>query len=575
MHRHGTPSKFRTLRLVPGQLDSHSPALQFLQDRRLLLRWVYAGRLSVASTVMLASLLVWKEEASRSQITMVTTVSFAVAAILTVASGFFSEKRRAPLPNWFLYSQVLVDLLLVTLIVDLTQAGESPLAALYVVVISVAFLLLPASGGVLVTALGAGMYLTDVYLRAESLSALVPASMVVIVLTVIALVSRNVSLGLKQAAGSAELAEQLQHVKLQAADILRNIRSGIITVDSTGRLLQANPAAAGILGIEFEGYLERPVLSRIHEVTPDLAEMLVRTLKRPTRINRGEASMPRNGRTVPLGVTTTYAEGKGGVPTTATAIFQDITESKRMEHLSLRAERLAAVAELSASLAHEIKNPLASIRSAVEQLARVQYASEDERTLAALVERESDRLSRLLTEFLDFARVQVSRFQRVDLVSVARGACALAGAYPDLNDDVKVDFSPEESEIPVDGDEDLLHRAIFNLVLNAAQESPPGRKVTVGVRKLLHAPLQTLHEFQGEVVEITVSDQGAGINAEARARMFDPFFTTKSGGSGLGLSVVHRAITSHRGVVLVDTGDDGTKFTVLLPVEQMTGGEPA
>ncbi len=564
------------MRLNPRKPDSRSPALLLLQDHRLLLRWIYLGRLSVATVVFLAALLVWQKEASRSQIALVTEIAFAVATVITLASGLYSESLRRKPADWFLFAQIVIDLLLVTLIVDITGAGESPLAAFYVVVITVAFLILPSAGGIIATMLGGSIYLADVYFRSETLSALAPASLVVLVLVLIAVVSRGVGIRLKQAgAGSAELAAQLQHMKLQAADILGNIRSGIITVDSTGKLLQANPAASGLLGMELDSYLDKPFLSRLHEVTPQLAEMLVRTIKRPMRINRGEAQMPRNGRTVPLGVTTTFAESEEGAPTTATAIFQDITESKRMELMSLRAERMSAVAELSASLAHEIKNPLASIRSAVEQLARVEYAGEDERTLAALVERESDRLSRLLTEFLDFARVQSSRFRRVDIVSLARGSCTLAGAHPDLADGVVVDFSSEASEMEIDGDEDLLHRAVFNLVLNAAQASPPGGHVGVHVRKTSHMQLESLRDVGGEVVEITVSDQGPGITAEVRTRMFDPFFTTKSGGSGLGLSVVHRAITSHRGVVLADSGDEGTRFTILLPGEQTSRGEPA
>jgi two-component system sensor histidine kinase PilS (NtrC family) len=550
--------------------------MQVLLDRRLLLRWVYAGRLSVATTVMLSAVLVWHDEVNRSRAVELATLTFALATVFTLASGLYSESVKTRPATWFLFLQVVVDLSLVTLVVDLTGSGESPLTAFYVVVVTIAFLLLPAAGGILATLLGSAMYVTDVYLRSESMAALMPASIVVLVLVLIAIVSRAVGLRLKEAgAGSAELAAQLQYMKLQAADILRNIRSGIITVDSTGRLLQANPAASTLLGIDLESYMDRPVLSRIHEVTPELAEMLVRTIKRPTRINRGEAMMPKNGKPVPLGVTTTYAESDEGAPSTATAIFQDITESKRMELLGLRAERLAAVAELSASLAHEIKNPLASIRSAVEQLARINYAGEDERILASLVERETDRLSRLLTEFLDFARVQASHFRRLNLVDLARGSCALAGAYPDLAAGVAVDFSAESDRIEVDGDEDLLHRAIFNLVLNALQASPAGSKVTVRLRLTDNTSVQSLRDLGGEIAEVVVTDQGQGISSEVRARIFDPFFTTKSGGSGLGLSVVHRAITSHRGVVLVDSSDQGTRFTVLLPVEQTTRGEPA
>ena len=128
------------------------------------------------------------------------------------------------------------------------------------------------------------------------------------------------------------------------------------------------------------------------------------------RVTRGEAAITVNGRTFPIGFTTTTmsADGTPG-NMSGTVIFQDISDNKRLEELRLRAERLEAVAELSASLAHEIKNPLASIRSAVEQLGSRARATEDERVLATLIVRESDRLSRLLSEFLDFARVRVTR----------------------------------------------------------------------------------------------------------------------------------------------------------------------
>src|SRR5207247_9236713 len=124
------------------------------------------------------------------------------------------------------------------------------------------------------------------------------------------------------------------------------------------------------------------------------------------------------------------------------------------------AQRLEGVAELSAALAHEIKNPLASIRSAIEQLARIPRAGEDERTLSNLVMRESDRLSRLLTEFLDFARVRVAHATSVDLAAVVRGAAALAGSHPDRREGVHV-TCVMPNELLVEGDEDLLPRAVF------------------------------------------------------------------------------------------------------------------
>jgi two-component system sensor histidine kinase PilS (NtrC family) len=240
-----------------------------------------------------------------------------------------------------------------------------------------------------------------------------------------------------------------------------------------------------------------------------------------------------------------------------------------MDALRLRAERLEGIAELSASLAHEIKNPLASIRSAVEQIGRMPATSEDQKTLSALVMKESDRLSRLLSEFLDFARVRVAKTKPIDLADVARGAARLADTHPDRDRSVRVTFEePASGRISLDGDEDLLHRAVFNLALNAVQAAPANSEVRIEVARGPLDPIPTGIRFDSEPVSLRVSDSGPGIPPDVRDRMFDPFFTTKSNGTGLGLAVVHRAIEAHRGLVLVDSNPQGTRFTVILPSTQ-------
>ena len=244
-----------------------------------------------------------------------------------------------------------------------------------------------------------------------------------------------------------------------------------------------------------------------------------------------------------------------------------------IERLHTRAERLEAVAEMSASLAHEIKNPLASIRSAAELLAKVPGADDDTRTLTKLVQRESDRLSRLLSEFLDFARTGVTSVRRVDLVDIARHACALVAAHPDKPENVTIRELFPSTPLVVVGDDDLLHRAIFNLLLNAVQASPPGGEVRVEAAELAphQLPAQAEHFVRGGIM-LQVSDQGKGIADSIKDKLFEPFVTTKSGGSGLGLSIVHRAVEAHHGFILVDGAgpQGGTKFTVILP---KLGGE--
>jgi signal transduction histidine kinase len=185
--------------------------------------------------------------------------------------------------------------------------------------------------------------------------------------------------------------------------------------------------------------------------------------------------------------------------------------------------------------------------------------------LSALVLRESDRLSRLLTEFLDFARVRVPRSDRVDLCEVARGVSRLASAHPDAGDAVRVEcVVPEGAAITINGDEDMLHRALFNLALNSVQASPPRSIVTVEVLADVE-DAASAGSFADGSVGIRVTDHGSGIPDEVRARLFDPFTTTKPQGTGLGLAVVHRAIVAHKGLVLVDSGALGTKVTIILP----------
>jgi two-component system sensor histidine kinase PilS (NtrC family) len=134
---------------------------------------------------------------------------------------------------------------------------------------------------------------------------------------------------------------------------------------------------------------------------------------------------------------------------------------------------------------------------------------------------------------------------------------------------------PEGESISIEGDEDLLHRAVFNLALNAVQASPQRGEVRIEVARGSFEPVPTGLVIEGDAVSVRVSDTGAGIPPEIRDRMFDPFFTTKSNGSGLGLAVVHRAIEAHRGLVFVDSSAQGTRFTVILPRVQQAARSDA
>lgn len=541
-------------------------------DPRRMLRWVWLGRVVLSCAILVAAVFVWNSAEPND--TLIATLAFAVATLTTVGSAMYGEIDRRPRGPMFYGFQCAIDLGLVTAIVHITGGWNSQFAALYILVIASAALLLPFRGGLAVAAGACVLYTTDIlWLRPN----LAPIGMAVQVgvFVVVAIGSGMVALRLRQAGvGRDELAARLVQVQLEAADILRTIRSGIITVDTDGRLLYANPAATDLLGIELRDLTGHPVLEPLRLVSPQLAHALEQSSREGLRTTRAEGRIRRNGEEVEIGVTTTVSDvDDDGARHSATAIFQDISDSKRLQALHVRAERLQAVAELSASLAHEIRNPLASIRSATEQLARRRDlsalpADDDERILHGLVVREADRLSRLLGDFLDFARARVTRVTSLDVGAVVTAAATLAASHPDRAPGVEVAIVVDPGAPSLDGDEDLLHRAIFNLVLNAIQAVGANGVVQVRVqraaRETYRLPGSAL-TMNAPLLAISVSDDGAGIPPDLRDRLFEPFVSGKPGGTGLGLPVVHRAVEAHSGVVLVDALPRGTRFTVLLP----------
>jgi two-component system sensor histidine kinase PilS (NtrC family) len=548
--------------------------LQSVLEPRRFIRWVYVGRLSIATAIQITALSSWL--VADQEKTLVATIAFFGAIFFTGASFVWTEVNKRPLTDGFLYVQLVIDLLIVTAVVHVTKGAESQFAALYILVNAAAALLLPIGGALLVALLGAVMYLSDALTVSDApLSTAVILQLVVF--TAVALGTSYISAQLQAAGqGREALAAELVSVRLREKDILANIRSGILSVDDNGGLLFANMLASNLLGIDLEQRIGRPVIREIRIVAPVLADALESAIRERVHAQRTEGIIEHDGRTFPLGVTTTSSEGDGGrVPRTTTAIFQDISDQKRLEQLNLRAQRLEAVAELSASLAHEIKNPLASIRSAVEQMSTRTAATDDERTLGNLIVRESDRLSRLLSEFLDFARVRVTRRDAVDFAAVVRGAASLAASHPDRAEGATLEVRISDRPLIVHGDDDLLHRAVFNLALNALQATRPATKVTIIADLATREQLPRGVPFPLGAIALHVTDEGLGIPAEVQDRLFEPFTTTKPGGTGLGLAITHRAIEAHRGVVLVDTDARGTRFTVLLPLTEATEGVTA
>ena len=253
-------------------------------------------------------------------------------------------------------------------------------------------------------------------------------------------------------------------------------------------------------------------------------------------------------------------------------IFQDVTHVVEMERELRRSERLAAIGQLSASIAHEIRNPLAAISGSIQVLERRTPERADDpeaRRLMEIVLRETDRLNALITDFLLYARPAPRRVTAIALGDALDDVLRMFEAVRPARVAVATRLEPG---LVLHADPEQLRQVLWNLVLNAAQAMEKGGRLEIRGARTGEPPQEAVpgrrneDQAQQDWVEIAVVDEGVGIPMDALDRIFDPFFTTKRGGSGLGLATVHRIVEQHGGSIRVEsTLGVGTTVRVRLP----------
>jgi two-component system sensor histidine kinase PilS (NtrC family) len=543
-------------------------------DIRRVLYLIYAGRLVIALSVFGAALVIGEGWLYRpSRFTDVSVQALAVATLLSAAlitaGGYWYSHQRVELPGGpFILGQAVFDVLLVTGAVLLTGGSESVFPPLlYIALVTGYALITPLARATLIAVACAIAYLTVIGLvHPEQMG---PGVFLQTgIFCAVAVISGLIGGQLRRVGRHLTRVEmELERLKVRTADILRTIDAAVITVDEEGRAVYLNPAAARILEIDEEEWVGRPIIDVLETRAPGIAEVLSETLELDEPVRGREIELSADEPTpMPYSVTTALLEREDG-PTLASVVLQDLRLARQLEELNIRASRLGVVAELSASLAHEIKNPLASIRSAVEQIGDPDSDEEDRGTLSRLVIREADRLSRLLGEFNDFARVNVAQRKPIDLAQVIREAVEVVAQRPEAHDRATFDVLVGDGLDDLWGDPDLVHRTLTNLMLNAVQVSDPESQVTVRIVADALSPEAAPTGIGIWLpVRIRVIDDGPGIQPEDIGRIFDPFYTRRQGGSGMGLAIAHRAIQAHGGALLVtSTPGEGATFVVILP----------
>ncbi len=357
--------------------------------------------------------------------------------------------------------------------------------------------------------------------------------------------------------------DALNHLRVQKArwevrNIIDNIRSGLLTIDRQGVVIRVNPACCRILEMEDRDMLGRKLIDICRGGMEQLTETILPVAEGAPAVDRGEVQLKRMGREMPIGLNVNHLTTPNGKIIGAISLFTDLTREKEMGERVRQSDRLAAIGELAASIAHEIRNPLASIRGSVEMLSDDLELEGDQAELMALVLKESARVNTIINDFLAYSRMRATTRRRFkgqefrDEISLQiRQHITAKGGQVGLHCDIQ----PEDMDVVADPGQ--LTQMVLNLVINACEAMNYKGELRLRLRLLAAGTSQ----------ELVVTDNGPGLDDDIRHELFTPFVTNKEKGTGLGLSIVQRIANAHGGDVRVqDAPGGGTTFRVRWPV---------
>ncbi len=371
---------------------------------------------------------------------------------------------------------------------------------------------------------------------------------------------------------NAMLYNQILEIKDYNENILEQMANGIITVDSAMCVTTFNKKAAEITGISKEGALGR----QAHIVQQEIAQLLNETLHDRQAFSNVELVVPReDGTHTPISVSTSTLREPTGRIMGALAVFTDLTDIKLLEGEVRRAERLATIGTLAAGMAHEIKNPLVSLKT-FSQLLPIKYDDPEFRDVfSKIASQEVDRINNIVEQLLRFARPAKPIFLPIDVHQPIEETLILL-ANEIARRGVTVTKSFSRREILIFADNEQLKQVIINVIFNALEATAgvdhPRLTIetSVGPRRGAIRPFPRLPEgytVSGKEVVVSIHDNGIGIAEDDLKHIFDPFFTTKEMGHGLGLSIAHGIIKEHTGTAVVQSWPGrGTTFSVSFPV---------
>ncbi|MEW6720322.1 MAG: ATP-binding protein [Thermodesulfobacteriota bacterium] len=476
---------------------------------------------------------------------------------------------RTEFPAGGAWVQALVDVVFITILVFATGGYDSVFSFMYVLVILLGSLERYMRGAVVWALLSSAAYVALVFLQmrgivvspgAEETPILLPqfvrtagihGSAFFLTGVLSGLLGEEIRKGMQRVQVRDEVIRKLETFHKNVID---NIPSGILTTDPEGRINLMNGTACAILGMSREDLAGKP----LQEVLEGIGE--------GERGRREDAPSPRpelrfvrpDGAAIWLGFSASRMKDPDGSVIGRVVIFQDLSPVKEMEERVRIADRLAGVGELAAGLAHEIRNPLASIAGSSQLLRESAAPAGDSDTLLEIIERESQRLNGLISDFLSYAGNSLRTVAKVPVTDLLLEVVEAVRAGEGREKGVHLE-SAAARELVVEGDAEQLKQVVWNLVRNAVQATPPGGRI------LVDAYEQIRHGARFAV--LTIADTGVGIEPKDLEKIFNPFYTTKEGGTGLGLSISQRIVHFHKGFIEARSlPGQGSTFSVFLPL---------
>jgi two-component system sensor histidine kinase PilS (NtrC family) len=501
---------------------------------------------------------------------------FLIAITFAATIAYAGTLRFVDRHPWLVDVELAADALIVSAFIYFTGGITSFFSSLYVLPILAASTVRFRRGALLVATLSALIYvglvlaqylgvsglLYDPWLGTSSVTLPSPSAAQYVVASnlfgffAVALLSGSLAEGARSAGVRLERAST-QIADLQAFNqhVIDSLPSGLITTDTAQRILTFNLAAETITGLSFHKIVGRPV-AEVLQLPARIVDALDRGLDQTIGRRMEFPYHTADGRgDIDLGSSMTYLETPGG-RTGFLITFQDVTDIKRLEREVLIQQRLAAVGEMAAGIAHEIRNPLASMSGSIQILRQELPLSADQEQLMEIVLRESERLNTTIGSFLDYARPQRFAIVRLDVRRALNDTALLLRNSAEVHEGHTVDVDVPADELWYEADEGQIKQIVWNLATNGLRAMPEGGRL-----RLIGAVEPSSHG-----VVISVQDEGIGIPPDELDSLFQPFHGRFAKGTGLGLAIVHRIVTDYNGEIRVSSRPHaGTTVSVRLP----------